>query len=244
MSDNKPNWVDYANLASNFANLASNLTQNVQLQQIHSTLSNLALLQAELAKLDVSKAQATEREDRLREHVWRMEKAFDEAIRTSTGGPCGHYVITRQIQDGIARCGITSASFCQFGDKDRLGQLFDHLQLAIDTSVAKMTEDQRRDADTFIRYQVEVAELESSIEREREFGATDDDMDEDEDWLKQTQKLRGLLESDHHRSQEDDVLMQHLLMLEKYKARGIPDFLRHKKEREGFLLQFRQANNL
>jgi hypothetical protein len=244
MSTNKPNWVDYANLAANFASLASNLTQNVQLQRIHSTLSTLASIQAEMARMDANKAQVAEREDRLREHLWNMERNFDEAIRIGGIAPCNQYLIARQIQDGLGQCGIASTSFRQFCDKDRLGAFADRLLQIINTSATSMTEDQRKDADTFLRYQVEVAELESSIKREREYGAKDDDLDDRDDWMQQTQELRGVLESKPDRDKDDEEFIEHLLMIEKYQARGIPHFQRHKAEREAFLLEFRQANNV
>jgi len=81
MSDNqptRPNWADKANLASN-------LLQNIQLHELHSTLRAAGALQAEQMRLAVSERQTTENEDRLREHIWQMESAFNRKRQTGYG---------------------------------------------------------------------------------------------------------------------------------------------------------------
>jgi hypothetical protein len=66
MSENKPNWTDKATLASN-------VLQNIQLQEVHSTLRAVGALQAEKLRLELNEQQTKEREDQLREHPRRNQ---------------------------------------------------------------------------------------------------------------------------------------------------------------------------
>lgn len=95
MSDNKPHWVDYANLAANVA-------QNIRLSQLHSTLSALASLQAERAQQEQNQQQAMERENRLREFIWRLEIAFDTYLRNPGATPSGRFAVAKQMIAGLA----------------------------------------------------------------------------------------------------------------------------------------------
>lgn len=163
MSDKiKPNWVDKANLASN-------VIQNVQLQELHSILRATGALQAEKSQLELNERQVKDRENRLREHIWQMNSALDALLRDSTVSPCAVFVLVKQTQDSLAQFQVTTASFSQFADKDRLGQFFNRLQQAYETSASKMTDDQRKDADTYLRYQSELLGLDDLIKRQELF---------------------------------------------------------------------------
>ena len=156
MSENKPNWVDYTNLASN-------LIQNVQLQQLHSTLGALASLQAERARLEWNEQEVMEREDRLREHIWTMETALGELLRSSTLTPCAIYILTKQVQGAMAQCRISTASFRQFADKDRLGAFTSRLQRGMQESSNKMSTSLRSEVEKYLHYCSEADELTKAI---------------------------------------------------------------------------------
>src|SRR5579883_2137900 len=145
MSGSKPNWVDYANLALNVA-------QNVQLQQLHSTLGTLASLEAERALLEQNEQQARVREDWLRDFMWKLETSFEGLISSSSTNPCAVFFRAWQVQQAMGHCGFTSACFRQLGDKDRLGAFQKRLQQALQESTAKMSSAERADLETYLDY--------------------------------------------------------------------------------------------
>jgi F0F1-type ATP synthase membrane subunit b/b' len=157
-SDKKPNWVDYANLASNVA-------QNIQLSQLHSTLSALASLQAERALQEQNQQQAMERENRLREFIWRLEVAFDAYLRNAGATPSGRLAVAKQMIAGLAQGGVTTASFSQFVDKDRLGRFFYRLQQTTEEAGRILSEREKRDAEAYLRYESEAQDLDALIKR-------------------------------------------------------------------------------
>jgi ribosomal protein L7/L12 len=157
MNENKPNWVDKASLASS-------LVQNIQLKEVHSTLRALGDLQAQKIHLDLNEQQVREREERLRDHVWQMEQAFESVLRDTSTTPSAIHVLAKQVLDGMARYRVTTASFRQFNDKDRLGQFLHKLQRSIEDSTAKMSSEQLSDTERFLRYQSERQELSGLIE--------------------------------------------------------------------------------
>ncbi len=158
MSESRPksSWVDYANLASNAA-------QNVQLGEVQSALKSLGALQAEKVRLELSEQQARGREDQLREHIWQMEQAFERFVPGAT--PCAICVVARQIQDAMARYRISAASFREFSDKDRLGQFVSRLKQATDDASNKMPATERNEWETYVRYQDEAPELDDLADR-------------------------------------------------------------------------------
>lgn len=146
MSDNKPHWVDYANLASNVA-------QNVQLHQVRSTLQALAALDADRSLRELNEQQAREREDRLRDFIWNLESAFQYYLRRSDATICGTYALANQIQHGLSMAGISAASFRQFADKDRLGQFCQRLRDAERDARGKLQPEDKTRADLHLSYQ-------------------------------------------------------------------------------------------
>lgn len=161
MSDNKPRWVDYANLAANVA-------QNIQLSQLHSTLSSLASLQAERALQEQNQQQAMERETRLREFIWRLEIAFDTYLRNPGATPSGRFAVAKQMIAGLAQGGVTTSSFSQFVDKDRLGRFFYRLQQTTEEAGRILSEREKRDAEAYLRYESEAQDLDALIKRATE----------------------------------------------------------------------------
>ena len=157
MSENKPNWIDRASLVSN-------VVQNVQLHDIHSALSALVSLQAQWACSEANARLAQDQEDKLRECVWRMENGFKKFIERKELTPSGAYVIANQISSALQVVGVTSASFRQFADKDRLARFASEIQQTLSESDARLTPSQKLDVETYLRYQSEVSELDFLIE--------------------------------------------------------------------------------
>lgn len=160
MNENKSSWVDRANLASN-------ILQNIQLQEVHSTLRAVRDLQIQKARLDLTEQQLRQREDRLREHLWQMEQAFESVLRDASVTPCAIYVLTKQVLDDMDRYKVAPASFREFSDKDRIGSFMQKLQQANKDSFARMSAEQRSDTEKFLNYEVESTELNSLVERLR-----------------------------------------------------------------------------
>jgi len=152
MNENKSNWVDRANLASN-------ILQNIQLREVHSTLRGLSDLQAQKLRMELTEQQVREREDRLRDHIWQMERAFDSVLRDKSATPCAIYVLAKQVVDSMAQYRITTASFRLFNDKDRFGQFVHKLEKGIEDSTDKMSREQQDSTEKFLRYESESKEL-------------------------------------------------------------------------------------
>jgi len=158
MSESRPkaSWAEYANLASNVA-------QNVQIGEVQSALKSMSALQAEKVRLEFDEQQTREREDRLREHIWQMENAFNPLVNNPEVTPCAKYVFAMQIQSGLAQFNVTTASFRQFADKDRLGTFINRAQQACQDASNRMSDQQRADADAFLRYQSQAQELDDVV---------------------------------------------------------------------------------
>ena len=156
MNENKPNWVDKANLASN-------LVQNLQLHDIHSALSALVSLQAQWACSEANARLAQDQEDRLRECVWRMETSFRKFVEPGNLTASGAYVVAKQIRTALQFVGVTTASFRQFQDKDRLDHFESRIKETLSQSEARLTPEQKLEAETFLRYEEEIKELDYLI---------------------------------------------------------------------------------
>ena len=163
MKENEPNWADKVNVGLNAVQVA-------QLQGLQSSLRALGALEGEKLRLELNEQQNKERENRLREHIWQLEQAFDRFVQDAP--PCAVCAVARQIQLIIFSNQISTASFSQFADKDRVAQFVNLLENAKGAAVNKMSAAERRDWDTYLRYQEEASELQRLIdwvrvERER-----------------------------------------------------------------------------
>lgn len=155
MSENKPNWVDKANLASN-------LLQNVQLQQLHSLVRVLGNLQAEQVRMELNERQTRERENRLREGLWVIENGFNRLLNDPGITKCAMCVLAGQIQDLMAKSGLTTDSFRQLDDKDRLARFLDRLEGTGD-SIDKLSAEERAKVAEYRRCDAEAQELTALI---------------------------------------------------------------------------------
>jgi hypothetical protein len=158
MNENKSNWADKANLASS-------VLQNIQFQEVHTTLRALGTLQAEKVRLELNERQTAEHEGQLREHIWRLAQDFERFLGNSAVTPCTRYILTKQIQVSMAQFGITTASFRQFADKDRLGGFILSMQQAMQKAGDQMSGDQKADMETYLRYMAEAQELDALVNK-------------------------------------------------------------------------------
>jgi ribosomal protein L7/L12 len=179
----KPSWVDYANLASNLA-------QNVQLSEVRSALNILGALQAEKVRLELNEQQRTEREDRLREGLWQTENAFNKLARDTAVTPCAMCIMTSSVQLSLERFGVTSKMFRQLADKDRLGSFQERLQKVFAETSAKLTVEQRADVENFFGFSVELEELRFLLERHEQAVKK---TEAERQWVEAAKKLRQIL---------------------------------------------------
>lgn len=157
MSENKPNWAEKANVALNTIQVA----QNDQLQR---TVGAMGALQAERVRLELNEQKMQEREGQLRELVWKLENSLSELLNNPNLTPCALNILTTQMQDLMARSGVSTAVFRRFEDKDRLGRFINRVEQARRDSSNKMSDRQRADTEAYQLYQSEGPELEELIE--------------------------------------------------------------------------------
>jgi len=185
MSDSKPSWIDYANLASNLA-------QNVQLSEVRSALNTLGALQTEKVRLELNEQQRLEREDRLREGLWQMENALNKLTRDTAITAGAMCIMIRSVQLSLERFGVTSKTFRQLADKDRLGSFQERLQEVFADASTKLSEEQRVDIENFFRFSVELEELKFLLERHEQAVKR---TEAERQWADGAKRLRQILES-------------------------------------------------
>lgn len=153
----KPNWTEKANVALN-------TIQVLQNDQLQKAMKIVGALQAEQVRLESNKQQAQERESRLRELVWNLETGFAELLHNPGMSPCGLYILSTNLQALIRRLGVSTAAFSQFEDKDRLGKLLSRIEQSRHDCNDEMSDQQKSDTETFVRYQAEAKDLSGVIE--------------------------------------------------------------------------------
>ncbi|MGO9201353.1 MAG: hypothetical protein ACLQM8_12590 [Limisphaerales bacterium] len=162
MSDHKPNWVDYSILFSNEA-------QNRQLDQVQSALQALARLEVEKSRHEMNDQEASEAEDHFRDFVWSAESELKGYLDQRSATACGSYALANLIQSWFSIANITSASFRQFKDKDRLGRIRKHLQQTAEAAESKLSPEDKRKADRFLAYQSEAKEFGFLVALQQEY---------------------------------------------------------------------------
>ncbi len=111
----------------------------------------------------------SEQQDRLREIVWHLQSGFENYVRESTATPCGGYVLAMLIQDALSQAQITTGSFSQFVDKDRVGQFLAKIQQAAEQARIHLSPEDKQKADLFIRYQSEAKEFGLLVALQQEY---------------------------------------------------------------------------
>lgn len=185
MRENQPNWAEKGTLVSS-------LLANVQLQQVHSTLRALGAIQAEQARHQLNEQQRSEREDRLRENLWQLENNFNQFARDAAVTLTAKCVMTRSVQLCLERFGVTTKSFRELGDKDRVGSFQERLQEVFAETSAKLSAEQRADVENFFRFSVELEEMRFLLARHEQ---TVRRTEAERQWVDVAKKLRQILES-------------------------------------------------
>ncbi|MHC1767354.1 MAG: hypothetical protein AB9869_24265 [Verrucomicrobiia bacterium] len=163
-------WVDYANLASN-------LTQNFQLGSIKDRLSDLqeaATSQATEARLTrralYEAEQKAEKVANYREMVLQGEKALAGLRHHLPDKPLPVLALALGYRHRYRESGLGSECFQSFEDKDRVERFFAGLDEVVETSSGKLSADDRGDAQRCFQYQLEEADLKElvAIQKRRE----------------------------------------------------------------------------
>lgn len=196
MSKNEPNWVGGANLASN-------ILQNIQLQELHSTLRTLGAIQAEQVRYQLNERQKTEREDRMREGLWQMENALGNLVRDAVVTPSAMVIMAREVQTTMARFGLATGAFRKFEDKDRLGRFVERLQKTEEESARKMSDREKSEMETYLRYKSEASALADLIKtRESQSASLSDARKRKADFVATLENLRERATSPETRKAE------------------------------------------
>jgi hypothetical protein len=159
MSEHRPNWAEETSAISN-------LLQNVQLKDLHLALQDAGKAQDMAMRLALGEHQTKVREDALREKLWQLESALNPWLNNPAVSPCAKFLFARQIQSTLAQANITTDSFRQFADKDRLGAFISRVQQAMDEAKHQMSIRQSEEVETYLRYQTEQKELSELLELE------------------------------------------------------------------------------
>src|SRR6185312_5808494 len=106
-------WIDYANLASNVA-------QNLQLRQANQTLEGLERVAAERAVRELEQRDQERQLDRLREYISQIADDVVGLQKHLRENPRAALALGLQIQGLLEKHSITTASFRDWQDKDRL----------------------------------------------------------------------------------------------------------------------------
>src|SRR5205814_4636110 len=110
-------WVDYANLASNFV-------QNVQLDSINSKMRQLAELELQKEYREQQEAAVAHCEDILRDAVFFYTEQLRDVEEVASKNPVDAYIRASHLKDTYERMPQFSTSgFRKFEDKERLANV-------------------------------------------------------------------------------------------------------------------------
>ncbi len=156
-------WVDYANLASNVA-------QNVQLSGIQERLSGIQELagaqaqEALWARLKVEKAaEKAERLAKFREAVVQGERYLEGLNHHLSTNPRAVLALALGFKDTYERNGLSTSIFETFDEKDRVGRLLRGLDDVIEQGSSQLTQEQRGAARKCLQYRLDDEDLQFLI---------------------------------------------------------------------------------
>lgn len=145
-------WVDYANLGINYAQLS-------QAREIKNSLDQMRSLEAERLRQDRWDASRSEREDRLREAVFQGEDTLEGCHYHLESRPLGVLALALELTGNFQKYGFTTASFRAFEDKDRLRKLLKGMEEVIEQSRKRLTSSEQAEAGACVRYRIEMEAL-------------------------------------------------------------------------------------
>jgi hypothetical protein len=142
-------WVDYANLASNIA-------QNVQIRDMQHKLGAVASVMQE-------EKDTADRENKLRDAVFQSESMLRNLQKASNENPRGSLAWARHNLLQFQRNEVTSGSFRSYEDKERLRSVVEGHEQFIQECAAGLSPQQQDQAERCGQYLVERGELDLLI---------------------------------------------------------------------------------
>ena len=142
-------WVDYANLASNIA-------QNVQIRDMRHKLGTVASVMQE-------EKDTAERENKLRDAVFQSESMLRNLQKASNENPRGSLALARHNLLQFQCNEVTSASFRSYEDKERLRSVVEGHEQLIQECAAGLSPQQQDQAERCGQYLAERGELDLLI---------------------------------------------------------------------------------
>lgn len=141
-------WIDYANLAAN-------LTQNLQLRRANQTLEGLQHVAAERAIREQEQRDQERQLDRLRERISQIGDDVGSLREHLGENPRAALALGLQIKGLLEKHDVTTASFSAWDDKDRLKQIIKGLEIVCEQAAALLTAQQREEAAKCAKYLAE-----------------------------------------------------------------------------------------
>lgn len=149
-------WIGYANLASNVA-------QNVQLRHVNRTLEGLERAATERALDEKQQRLKEEGENRLREYISEIDDNVNGLQRHLRERPRAALALARGMEGILERNTVSTASFSGWGDKDRVKRILAGLESVREQSAALLTAGEREDAEKCAKYLAEMPALDQLI---------------------------------------------------------------------------------
>lgn len=138
-------WIDYANLASNIA-------QNIQLRDVQHKLGDVASAIREQTGL-------AERESKLRDAVFQADTLLRNLRKISKANPRAAMAWARQALMQFNRNSVSSASFRSYDDKERLRSVLEGYEQTVQECSSSLSTEQKEEADRCGLYLMERHEL-------------------------------------------------------------------------------------
>lgn len=150
-------WVDYANLASNVA-------QNVQLNDLQQKLGAMAQVAASQERREMMKSVARREENQLREMVFRMATIIEDIKSQISTNPQPALALARSLQMRFESESISTGSFNEWEDKERFRKLTVECAEVIEQASTHLNPEQIAEAERCAQYCIERRSLEELIE--------------------------------------------------------------------------------
>lgn len=149
-------WVDYANLASNVA-------QNVQLHDVQQKLGAMAHVAANQERREMMKSVARREENQLREMVFRIATIIEDIKSQISTNPQPVLALARSLQLRFESNNINTESFSEWEDKQRLKKLAVECAEVIEQASAHLNPEQITEAERCASYCIERGPLNELI---------------------------------------------------------------------------------
>jgi menaquinone-dependent protoporphyrinogen IX oxidase len=159
---NERGWIDYAGLASQIG-------QNLQLSALHSTLAEIGDMALAKARRDLSEVQSHQIEAAARESTFQCQRMLKRLRGYLSENPRAVLALTLVMQAEVRANNLTTAVFTSFHDKDRLQEVLDDLAGLIREAEERLSPEDRRRVHLCMRYRAEEAELEQVAQLRHEW---------------------------------------------------------------------------